>query len=93
MAKELEANGIPTALIATLTSVAVMVGAPRIVKGAGITHPVGNPDLPPEAERTFRRLVVESAVQALATEVHAPRIFDWGGGVGEADPAPSLEHP
>ena len=77
MAKELEANGLPTALIATLTSVAMMVGAPRIIRGAGITHPVGNPDLPEEEERKFRRALVEVAIQALTTEVQAPRIFDW----------------
>jgi glycine reductase len=78
MAKELENNGIPTALIATLTSVATNVGAPRIIAGAGITHPAGNPRLSQEQERKFRQALVELALEALTTEVDGPRVFALG---------------
>ena len=45
MAKELERAGLPTVQVSTMTPVAVMVGANRIVPAAGIIHPLGNADL------------------------------------------------
>jgi len=59
--------------VSTMTPVAVMVGANRIVPAAGIIHPLGNMDLSPEDEKALRRRIVEKALQALKTEVASPR--------------------
>ena len=52
-----------------------MVGSNRIMLGAGIVHPMGNPDLDPKAEKAFRRTMVETAVKALQTEIQEQMIF------------------
>ena len=58
-----------------MTPVAVMVGANRVVPAAGIIHPLGNAELPPEEEKALRRRIVEQALQALATDVAQPTVF------------------
>ena len=58
-----------------MTPVAVMVGANRIVRAAGIIHPLGNSDLAPDDEKALRRRIVEQALQALKTEVARPTVF------------------
>ena len=58
-----------------MTPVAVMVGANRIVPAAGIIHPLGNAELPPDEERALRRRIVERALQALAADVAQPTVF------------------
>jgi glycine reductase len=72
---ELERAGLPTVQVSTMTPVAVMVGANRIVPAAGIIHPLGNADLPPEEEKALRRRIVERALDALRTEVMRPTVF------------------
>ncbi len=79
MSVELERQGIPTALVATLTSTAITVGANRIVVGAGIQHPVGNPKLAPEEELKQRCSVVELALTTLTTELSEQRVFEAAG--------------
>ena len=66
---------MPTVQVSTMTPVAVMVGANRIVPAAGIIHPLGNAELSPADEKALRRRIVESALKALATEVVAPTVF------------------
>ena len=58
-----------------MTPVAVMIGANRIVQAAGIIHPLGSADLPPEEEKALRRRIVEQALSALRTEVAKPTVF------------------
>ena len=58
-----------------MTPVAVMVGANRVVPAAGIIHPMGNAELPPEEEKKLRRRIVEQALLALATDVAQPTVF------------------
>jgi len=70
-----ERAGLPTVQVSTMTPVAVMVGANRIVAAAGIIHPLGNAELSPAEEKALRRRIVESALRALATEVVAPTVF------------------
>jgi betaine reductase len=72
----LERAGIPTALLCNLVSIALRVGAPRIVPTRGIPYPTGDPDLGPEQERAWRRQLVERALVAVATSVSEPTIFD-----------------
>jgi glycine reductase len=52
------------------------VGAPRIVPTRGIPFPAGDPSLDPEAERAWRRRLLETALVAVSTEVHKPTVFD-----------------
>ena len=78
IARELEAAGLPTVQVSTMTPVAVMVGANRIVQAAGIIHPLGNADLAPEDEKALRRRIVEQALHALRTEVTRPTVFTTG---------------
>jgi glycine reductase len=75
MAKELERAGLPTVQVSTMTPVAVMVGANRIVPAAGIIHPLGSAELSPEDEKALRRRIVEKALQVLQTEVARPTVF------------------
>ena len=66
---------MPTVQVSTMTPVAVMVGANRIVPAAGIIHPLGNADLSPEDEKALRHRIVERALLALKTEVAQPTVF------------------
>ena len=72
----MERAGIPTALLCNLTSIAERVGAPRIVPTRGIPYPTGDPSLDPAAERAWRRRLVERALEAVATAVTKPTLFE-----------------
>lgn len=74
----MERAGIPTALITNLVTIAEQVGAPRIVPGRGIPYPSGDPNVPLADERQWRRQLVERALEAVATAVERPRIFEVG---------------
>jgi glycine reductase len=76
LAKELERQGIPTALVTAMVSVAISVGASRIVACGRIPHPLGNPALPPERERAWRKEAVKVALQAISTPVQKITIFE-----------------
>jgi betaine reductase len=62
--------------LCNLVSIAKRVGAPRIVPTRGIPFPTGDPDLGPEAERAWRRELLERALHAVATHVSEPTVFD-----------------
>lgn len=51
------------------------MGAPRIVPTRGIPFPAGDPSLDAEAERAWRRRLLERALEAVSTAVHAPTLF------------------
>jgi glycine reductase complex component B subunit gamma len=63
--KELDKVGIPTAHICTMTPVAKTVGSNRIISGAGIIHPVGNPEIEYQSEKKQRRNLVLLALGIL----------------------------
>jgi glycine reductase len=71
----LERAGIPTALLCNLTSIALRVGAPRVVPTRGIPYPAGDPSLPPAQEKAWRRRLVEKALEAVCTPVRQPTVF------------------
>ena len=52
-----------------------MVGSNRIIPAPSIVHPVGNADLEPEAEKKFRRAIVERALEALHTDIMEQKVF------------------
>lgn len=76
LAKELERKGIPTALVTAMVSVATSVGASRIVASGRIPHTLGNPALPPERERAWRKEAVKVALKAVSTPVEKTTIFE-----------------
>ena len=57
-------------------SIALRVGAPRVVPTRGIPYPAGDPTLDPEAERAWRRRLVEQGLKAVATPVKEPTVFE-----------------
>lgn len=76
----MERAGIATALLCNLVSIAERVGAPRIVPTRGIPYPTGDPSLAPAEERAWRRRLLERALEAVATPVSAPTVFEVNGG-------------
>ncbi len=76
IAKEIEREGIPVALITAMTMVGKQTGANRIVTGTNIPHPCGDPSFPPEADRALRREIVKCAFCAIQTDVDGPTIFE-----------------
>jgi len=56
-------------------SVALRVGAPRIVPTKGIPYPAGDPSLGPDAERGWRRELLLKALHAVSTHVTEPTVF------------------
>jgi len=63
-------------LLCNLVSIAIRVGAPRIVPTHGIPYPTGDPALTPEEERDLRRRLLERALDALGTAVDGPTVFE-----------------
>jgi glycine reductase len=49
--------------------VAQEVGSLRTIASGGIVSPTGNPELPPDKEKAFRRELVLRALKALQEEV------------------------
>lgn len=66
---------MPTVLLCNLTSIALRVGAPRIVPTRGIPYPTGDPSLDPVSERALRRSLLLTALRALTTAVERPTVF------------------
>jgi glycine reductase len=76
MVKEIERAGIPVVHICTVTPISMTVGANRIVPAIAIPHPLGNPSLDATDEKQLRRKIVETALEALETEVDGQTIFE-----------------
>lgn len=75
MAKEIERAGIPVAHICSIITISQTVGANRIVPAIAIPHPLGNPGLPPAAEKEVRRNLVMKALAALQTPIEVQTVF------------------
>ena len=67
--------GIPNVHINAFLSIAQSVGSNRIVFGGDFTAPTGNPDLPPDREKAYRRKIIDKALEALQKDVAGPTIF------------------
>ena len=68
MTTEMEKAVIPVAQVTPMTLVAETVGSNRIIRGRSIVHPLGDVDLAPEEEHELRRMLVQRALDALASE-------------------------
>ena len=62
--------------VCTVTPISMTVGANRIVPAIAIPHPLGNPKMTMEEEKVIRRKIVETALNALSTEVEGQTIFE-----------------
>lgn len=67
--------GIPNVHINAFLSIAQSVGSNRIVFGGDFTAPTGNPDLPLDREKVYRRKIIDKALEVLQMEVTGPTIF------------------
>jgi glycine reductase len=76
MAKELERAGLPTVTVTSLTSVALKVGANRVLRGTRFSCPFGNPALSADDERAWRIKFARAMVKALQTSVQGPTLFE-----------------
>lgn len=75
MVKEIERAGLPVVHVATIVPISKTVGANRIVPAVAIPHPLGNPELDPDSEKTLRKHLVERALHALQTPVKEQTVF------------------
>jgi glycine/betaine/sarcosine/D-proline reductase family selenoprotein B len=75
LAKEIERAGIPTVQVTAMTSIALMIGVPRVVQGTKIVNPMGNEEMTPEAEKLLRRDITISALNALQADPTQPTLF------------------
>lgn len=65
MTKEIQRAGIPIVQVTNLTKIAEGIGVNRILRGNSVLHVFGNPALPPEKERQYRKEMVEKALALL----------------------------
>jgi glycine/betaine/sarcosine/D-proline reductase family selenoprotein B len=75
IAREIEKEGVPVALITAMTMVAKQMGANRIVNGTKIPHPCGDPNFSLGNDKTLRQEIVKCALYALQTDVTGPTVF------------------
>ena len=62
-------------MVTSVAPIAKMVGVPRIVRGSGIPHPIGDPRLTPEQEKALRRVIMEKSLEVLQVEPTEPTEF------------------
>lgn len=67
-------------MISAMPSLALNVGANRVVKGSRIEHVCGNPALPLDQDRATGVRIVRTALSAMQAEVSGPTLFDAGVG-------------
>ena len=58
-----------------MSMLAKNAGTGRIVAGIQMSYPCGNPHLSEDADLAVREKILASALQALQTDIDAPRIF------------------
>ena len=76
MVKEIDRAGIPIVHICTVVPISLTVGANRIVPAIAIPHPLGNPNLNLEEEKSLRKKLVMKSLKALEVEVEDQTVFE-----------------
>ena len=66
---------MPVVHMATIVPISQSVGANRIIPTVAIPHPLGNPLVSKEDEKTLRYRLVEKALAALQTDVKEQTVF------------------
>ena len=72
-------------MISAIYHFALTTGANRVVRGARIEHVCGDPSLGPEKDHAYGMRIVTTALDAVATPVSRPTLFD------PLAPGPALE--
>ncbi len=75
MTKAIETYGLPTVQVCSITSIAQVVGANRIVRAVSIPHPFGDPALSREEEFALRLSLVQRALHALEMPIDEQTLF------------------
>jgi len=75
IAKEIERLNIPVSAITAISLLVKQTGASRVVAGVKVPNPCGDPELPPESDRTLRKELISCALDALQAEIKEPTIF------------------
>lgn len=65
MVEEIERAGIPIVHVTNLTKISEGIGSHRILRGNSVLHVFGNPSLPKEQELSYRKELVEEALEML----------------------------
>ena len=68
--------GIPVGMISAIYNFALTTGANRVIRGARIEHVCGDPTLGPEKDYAYGLRIVTTALDAMATPVAGPTLFD-----------------
>jgi hypothetical protein len=63
-------------MISAIYNFALTTGANRVIRGARIEHVCGDPSLGPEKDHAYGMRIVTTALDALATPVARPTLFD-----------------
>jgi len=63
-------------MISAIYNFALTTGANRVIRGARIEHVCGDPTLGPEKDYAYGMRIVTTALDALATAVARPTLFD-----------------
>jgi glycine reductase complex component B subunit gamma len=73
-------------MISAIYEFALTTGANRVVRGARIEHVCGDPNLGPEKDYAYGMRIVTTALEAIATPVTGPTLFDPLRGASAAEP-------
>jgi betaine reductase len=63
-------------MISAIYQFALTTGANRVVRGARIEHVCGDPSLGPDKDYAYGMRIVTTALEAIATPVTGPTLFD-----------------
>ena len=72
-------------MISAIYEFALTTGANRVVRGSRIEHVCGDPGLGPEKDYAYGMRIVTAALDALATAVSGPTLFDPQQGTSAAE--------
>ena len=72
-------------MISAIYEFALTTGANRVVRGARIEHVCGDPGLGPEKDYAYGMRIVTTALDAIATAVDGPTLFDPLKGTSAAE--------
>ena len=76
MVKGIEKDGIPVVHMATVVPISRTIGANRIIPGAGIPYPLGDPTQGDADSKKIREKMVRRALKALQVPVTDQTVFD-----------------
>ena len=76
MSKELAREGITVALVSAIPAIPLAAEVGRVVQGVRVEHVCGDPNLNEENDLQLMGRIVETALQAMQTEVTGPTLFD-----------------